>query len=329
MSARAVVGPSVVSGRAANTPPKSRRARIVQRTLVGVSLAAAVAFLMWASGLPYGARITLAATVMLSLWAIVEADRMGLTASRGATFAAGAASLGCATLALAWLDPVWARPAPFEWTPSQRWWWGLAIVAGSGLLAALAGSLPGFLGGPREHRRRRAWPTPLIVLWLGLPLLTLYPLRIALGVEGLIAFLVLAKVGDIAGYYVGNWIGETHPFPRLSPGKTTAGCVASLAAGIAAGVGLQLGGLLPAGTLGLASGALAGLAVNLAAQAGDLFESAAKRRVGVKDAATTFGPSGGMLDLVDSILLAGPMMIVTWPLLFHWPPLFQWPLLAP
>lgn len=321
MSAAAVV-PRGSKGPASNSPvkpQKSRRAKVLQRTWVGASLMVAVGLALWASSGEHGTRVALAAGVVLSLWSIVEVDRIGLAASRGASLAAGAATLACAVLAFAWLDPASPRPAPADWTPDQRWWRGLGVVAGAGLVVALAGALPGLFTGPRPIGRQRALPTPLVVVWFALPLLALYPLRHVLGVEGLIAFLVLAKVGDIAGYYVGNAIGETHPFPRVSPGKTTAGCVASLIAGVAAGLGVQAAGLLPEGTLGLASGALAGLVVNLAAQAGDLLESAAKRRVGVKDAATTFGPSGGMLDLVDSLLVAGPGALLTWPFLFHWP----------
>jgi CDP-diglyceride synthetase len=300
-------------------PARSRRAKVAQRTLVGFALALAVALGLWASAAPAGARVVLGIGVALSLWSILEADRIGLTRSRGASFAAGAATLACAVLAFGWLDAASPRRLPFEWTPEQVWWRGLGLVTAAGAVIGLVGSLPGLGAGPRPIERRRGLPTSLIVLWLALPLLSLFPLRHVLGVQGLVAFLVLAKIGDIAGYYVGNAVGETHPFPRISPGKTTAGCVASLVAGVVAGILVQLAGLLPEGTLGLASGALAGLAVNLAAQAGDLLESAAKRRVGVKDAATTFGPSGGMLDLVDSILVAGPVALVTWPLLFHWP----------
>ena len=74
-------------------------------------------------------------------------------------------------------------------------------------------------------------------------------------------------------------------------------------------------GWLPAGALGLASGALAGAVLNIAAQAGDLLESAAKRAGSVKDSGTWFGPSGGVLDLVDSLLLGVPVAVLVWPLL--------------
>ena len=134
--------------------------------------------------------------------------------------------------------------------------------------------------------------------------------------KGLVALLLLSKIGDTAGYFVGNAIGKSHPFPILSPGKTTAGCVASLVAGMLAGAACVATELLPPGSLGIWGGVLAGAAINVAAQAGDLLESLVKRKTGVKDSGTWFGPSGGLLDLVDSLLLTVPAASVVFPLLF-------------
>ena len=132
------------------------------------------------------------------------------------------------------------------------------------------------------------------------------------GREALIVLILLSKIGDIAGYYVGSAIGKRHPFPRLSPGKTVAGCVGSLIAGILAGVACASGGLLE----GLLPAAVLGGVLNVAAQAGDLLESWFKRTGGVKDSGTVFGPSGGVLDVVDSLLLTGPAYLAVAPLLF-------------
>jgi phosphatidate cytidylyltransferase len=156
---------------------------------------------------------------------------------------------------------------------------------------------------------RAAWIAPLLVL----PLPWMWHVWQRFDHGGLVALIVLAKVGDIAGYYVGSAIGRRHPFPRISPGKTVAGCWGSLAVGTLAGAALVAGGLLPDGRLGLLGGCLAGAATNVAAQAGDLLESWIKRRGGVKDSGTWFGPSGGVLDLVDSLLLGVPVALVTWP----------------
>lgn len=185
----------------------------------------------------------------------------------------------------------------------------MAILAGVAALgAAFALREPG--GG-------RRW---LIVLglaaWLSPPLPSLWGIWAAFGTSGLVALLALSKIGDTAGYYVGGAIGKSHPFPRISPGKTTAGCVASFVAATALGGVLAATGVLPEGRFGIASGLAAGALLNVAAQSGDLLESWVKRRAGVKDSSTWFGPSGGLLDQLDSLLLSVPMALLTWPFLF-------------
>jgi len=151
-----------------------------------------------------------------------------------------------------------------------------------------------------------------LAAWLVPPLPALWSVWRDFGALGLASLIILSKVGDTAGYYVGSAIGKSHPFPRLSPGKTTAGCVASLAAGTGAGVALVALGWLPAEPWGLAGGALVGALTNLAAQSGDLVESWVKRKTGVKDSSTVFGPSGGLLDQLDSLLLSIPVAVLLW-----------------
>lgn len=163
----------------------------------------------------------------------------------------------------------------------------------------------------------RRWLAVLgLAAWIVPPLPALWGVWQAYGTGGLVALLALSKVGDTAGYYVGGALGRTHPFPSISPGKTTAGCVASLVAAVALGGVLSAAGVLPEGRFGLASGLAAGAILNLAAQAGDLLESWVKRRAGVKDSSGWFGPSGGLLDQLDSLLLSIPAALVTFPLLF-------------
>lgn len=158
---------------------------------------------------------------------------------------------------------------------------------------------------------------PLVFsVWLLAPMTSLTLIWSDYGTDGLIALLILSKLGDIFGYYVGNAIGKSHPFPKVSPGKTTAGCVASLVAGTLAGGLCVHYGLLPNGTWGLVGGLLAGGALNIAAQAGDLLESRLKRLAKVKDSGVWFGPSGGVLDLADSLLLSVPAALLIFPLLF-------------
>ncbi|MCE9595225.1 MAG: phosphatidate cytidylyltransferase [Planctomycetes bacterium] len=173
----------------------------------------------------------------------------------------------------------------------------------------------------RSLARGGYWRTDFLIAaglaaWAIVPLPAMTKVWQLFGERGLIALVLLSKIGDIMGYYAGSAFGKHHPFKSISPGKTTEGCVASLLAGTAAGVAVVATGLLPSTSLGLAGGALAGAVINVAAQAGDLFESWVKRRAGVKDASTWFGPSGGMLDLVDSLLFSVPVALWVWPHVF-------------
>ncbi len=155
-----------------------------------------------------------------------------------------------------------------------------------------------------------------LAVWILAPLPALTLVWSDYGASGLLALVLLSKIGDVFGYYVGNAIGKGHPFPTISPGKTTAGCVASLVAGTLAGAVCVELGLLPGGREALLQGLLAGASINLGSQAGDLLESKLKRVAGVKDSGPWFGPSGGFLDLVDSLLVSVPVALLTWPLLF-------------
>lgn len=194
--------------------------------------------------------------------------------------------------------------------------WVAAVALVVGWLALL-----GFVTSLRRRMEGEERPSGLgraswLALWIVFPLPALVHVWWTWGVGGLVALMILAKLGDIAGYYVGNAIGKRHPFPNLSPGKTVAGCVASLVAGTLAGAACVGFGLLPDFPFGLTGGLVAGAVINLAAQAGDLLESKVKRASGVKDSGTWFGPSGGVLDLVDSLLLGVPAALVAWPLIF-------------
>jgi hypothetical protein len=181
--------------------------------------------------------------------------------------------------------------------------------------APAGGSGGGAAGGPVDGPGADGIAGPLwAAAWVVVPLPALVHVWTNYGFYGLVALIVLSKIGDIAGYYVGSAIGRVHPFPELSPKKTLEGCIASCLAGTLAGAVCVLLRWLP--DAGWTAGLLAGLVVNLAAQAGDLFESRVKRRAGVKDSGRLFGPSGGVLDVLDSLLFTVPTALLVWPVLF-------------
>ena len=113
--------------------------------------------------------------------------------------------------------------------------------------------------------------------------------------------------GDTMAYFVGRAIGKHKLAPRISPGKSWEGAIASLVASCIYGIVL-LHYLLPAVDLPHAL-ALA-VASNVAGQMGDLAESALKRGAGVKDSGTSLPGHGGWLDRLDSSLFSMPVVFV-------------------
>jgi phosphatidate cytidylyltransferase len=132
-----------------------------------------------------------------------------------------------------------------------------------------------------------------------------------------VAFLFcVVWAGDSVALYVGRALGRHKLAPRLSPGKTWEGSLGSVAGSlIAAGILLELANYLQAHDSAVLSFPDAtiywlGLAVvvNIAAQVGDLVESAIKRSAGVKDSGSLLPGHGGVLDRIDALLLAAPAL---------------------
>jgi phosphatidate cytidylyltransferase len=149
-------------------------------------------------------------------------------------------------------------------------------------------------------------------------LLVAFPLSFAvrlhgLGAEGpklLLFALVITWVGDSVAYFVGRSIGK-HPLARhLSPNKTWEGSVASFAGSLLVAVLFTrwLSAPLPH-LLGMAG------AGNIAGQVGDLLESAYKRSAGVKDSGGMLPGHGGILDRIDALILAIPVVWYYWTLI--------------
>ena len=119
------------------------------------------------------------------------------------------------------------------------------------------------------------------------------------GFVALILILLAVWLTDIGGYFAGRGIGGPKLWPRVSPGKTWAGAIGGFAASLVVAAGFALAGLGKTGPL-LALGA----ALSIASQFGDLFESAVKRRFGVKDSSHIIPGHGGLLDRLDGYVAA-------------------------
>ncbi len=164
------------------------------------------------------------------------------------------------------------------------------------------------------------------LLYTGLTLTTLPTLRAqSNGISLIIFLLFVVWAGDITALYIGRAWGRHKLIPKLSPNKTWEGTIGSI-----------LGSLAVAGLLILFSNLLVtnlvidsffeklsvhlffsgepwrwlviAFIVNIAAQLGDLLESALKRSAGVKDSGSLLPGHGGMLDRLDALLIAAPIL---------------------
>ena len=155
------------------------------------------------------------------------------------------------------------------------------------------------------------------LLYCGLAMTALPAISTQGNGPSLLAFLFLAVwTGDVAALYVGRNFGHKRLAPSLSPNKTWEGAIASVAGSLLVTTAL----LLLAAELSRRGfewlsfpGSVAlwlalSVLVNVAAQLGDLLESAIKRGAGVKDSGTLLPGHGGVLDRIDALLLAAPVL---------------------
>ena len=119
------------------------------------------------------------------------------------------------------------------------------------------------------------------------------------GFAALILVLLVVWVTDIGGYFAGRGIGGPKLWPRVSPKKTWAGAIGGFAASLVVAGGFAILDLGKTGPL-----LLFGAALSIASQLGDLFESAVKRRFGVKDSSHIIPGHGGLLDRLDGFVAA-------------------------
>ena len=150
-------------------------------------------------------------------------------------------------------------------------------------------------------------------------ILVAFPLSFAIplhGVSGqgpalLLFVLVIVWVGDTAAYFAGRAIGKRPFAPQLSPKKTWEGAVAGFLGSLLVAfafmpwVNVPLVHLLAMAALG-----------NIAGQVGDLLESGYKRSAGMKDSGTLLPGHGGVLDRIDALILAIPVVWYYWILIY-------------
>lgn len=162
-------------------------------------------------------------------------------------------------------------------------------------------------------------------LYVALPMASLLQLREQWqGSFFLLYLLLLVWAGDIFAYFIGKPFGRHRMSPRVSPNKTWEGAIASVIASVAVGIlmfhhaqpissALMQAHLIERqngifGQTSLISVIVLSIVLNIAAQLGDLVESLIKRGAGVKDSGAILPGHGGMLDRVDALLFAAPVL---------------------
>ena len=138
------------------------------------------------------------------------------------------------------------------------------------------------------------------VLYAGALVASVALLRVSpsFGMASILWLFAVVWGADIAAYFAGRLIGGPRLWPRVSPGKTWAGAI------VGAFTGAVLGLMLAAWTNRLAALFWLGLATAIVSELGDLFESALKRRFGVKDSSGLIPGHGGLMDRLDAFTSA-------------------------
>ncbi|MGM9861804.1 MAG: phosphatidate cytidylyltransferase [Muribaculaceae bacterium] len=161
----------------------------------------------------------------------------------------------------------------------------------------------------------------LSLIYILVPLLSLHRLyvtpdpAVCLG-EGIGAYLVLTLfiliwLNDTGAYCVGSLLGKHRLFERLSPKKSWEGFFGGLAFScLGSWLCFSHLGCLPMMEPPIVKSIAIGAAVAIAATWGDLFESLIKRTAGIKDSGTLIPGHGGVLDRIDSLLIAAPWMLI-------------------
>lgn len=140
----------------------------------------------------------------------------------------------------------------------------------------------------------------------------------ALGMTALLSMLVVVKSSDVGAYVFGRLLGRTKLTPRLSPGKTVEGALGGIVTACVTSwvffhfIAPQLRGGSPYVSPGWLSTSLYGFVLAIAGIIGDLVESLFKRDMGRKDSSTWLPGLGGVLDVIDSLLIGAPVAYLCW-----------------
>jgi phosphatidate cytidylyltransferase len=200
-----------------------------------------------------------------------------------------------------------ATPNPMSLSP-----WSLACLVLC-LVAAFIGAMRRFKGPGGAATVLAA--TMFAVTYLGLTFSFLAQVRLLWGMKALISLIFVVKLADSGAYFVGKLIGRHKCSPVVSPGKTWEGTIAAIVFA-ALGGWLSFIWMVPGGDAASPCACwrwiLYGIFLGVAGIFGDLAESLLKRDAGVKNSSAWMPGLGGVLDVLDSLLLAAPVAWICW-----------------
>ncbi|WP_309086264.1 CDP-archaeol synthase [Chelativorans sp.] len=263
------------SGAAAGSSRGSGRSNLTLRILSALVVGAVALALTYLGGMPFRFFAAAVAGLVLYEWLAMRPAAGRL--HRAVVWAVFAASMAALVLGLS---------APF-------------LLAALGVAFAVALVHAAATG-------QGAW-SAFGIAYAGLPALALAQLRGA-DEAGLVAILFLYAVvwaTDIVAYFVGRSLGGPKLAPAISPGKTWSGAIGGAVGGTVAGVAVSS---LAGAAIGLGAAFILALLLSVLSQVGDLFESALKRRCGVKDSGAILPGHGGIMDRVDGLVAAAILL---------------------
>lgn len=236
-----------------------------------------VVLLTWWGGFPFEIMVVAAAIGVLWEWL-----RMAGAFPRNTLLIIGSFMLILAVLVLH------VRPAPVA----------MSVI----LLGAIASALIA-----RGGRTKRPW-APAGMIYAGALALAPISLRgdAQLGLVSLVWLFAVVWSTDIAAYFCGRLIGGAKLWPRVSPNKTWSGALGGALFGTLAGMLV----LYLAGVSSFLLAAPVAFVVSVTSQGGDLFESAMKRRFGVKDSSGLIPGHGGLMDRLDGFITGAALALL-------------------
>ncbi|MEM6682664.1 MAG: phosphatidate cytidylyltransferase [Pseudomonadota bacterium] len=265
---------------AAKSPDKAaKKSDLKPRVLSALVMIPCALYALYSGGMLWAALIALSLAAMSAEWADIV---FGKNTTRAPKLLFVAATMVIFVLC--------------TWHTAQL---ASAVALGTGLLVFGAGAA--VLGRPAK------W-AGFGLSYLSIAAIALYWLRAQTGQTGMILvffLLIVVWATDIGAYFAGRKIGGPKIFPAISPNKTWSGSIGGVLSATACAACISLV-FMPNTPLLLVC--MLAIGLSIVAQAGDAFESAMKRIFKVKDSGSIIPGHGGVLDRLDALLLAAPVM---------------------